>query len=399
MEFTYKAKTNKGELIKGEIEAKDQDSACTLLREKSLYIIDIKTKKGGIDLKNLFNKKVGIKEKIIFTKQLGVMIKAGLSIIEALEALSDETENKNFSKLIDQMISDIKGGIPLSAALRKHPKVFSEIYINMVKSGEESGKLELVLSRLTKQLEKDYDLNRKVKGALAYPTFVMFALIAVMVLIMTLIIPNLKTIFDDAGVELPLLTRIIMGMSFFLKNNIIMILIAVFVLMFLLFWYTKTKTGKRNKDFLVVRIPVIGALLKKTYYARFTRTFASLTASGLPLVDVFNVASNTVGNVYYKEEIARMAEKIKTGREISTTLKDSKLMPKMVGQLATVGEKSGNLDEVFDTLADFYDRDVETATATLSTMLEPILMVVMGVGIGLVIVSVLQPIYGLVNAI
>lgn len=398
MQFTYKAKNKQGEVVKGTIDAENQVAAETVLREKNLFVIEIKGTKKNITEKYL-KKNIPIKDKIIFTEQLGVMIKSGISIVEGLRALEEETENKNFALIIKKIVSDIEGGTPFSAALGKHPAAFSEIYINMVRSGEQSGKIDIVLLRLASQIEKEYELKRKIKGALAYPIFVMIALVAVLVLIITFVIPQLKIVFDDAGVTLPLLTRILIGLSLFFKEDGLFILIALIVVVIAGIQFRKTKSGKRIFDTLILKIPVFGLLLKKSYMAQFTRTFASLVSSGLPLMDVFRVAGKTTGNILYETEIAEMATEIKAGQPISTTLKKSKLMPKMVGQLASVGERSGNIDEVFDTLADFFDRDVDNITSNLSTLLEPIIMVVMGIGIGLVIVAVFQPIYGLVNAI
>ncbi|MCL5410680.1 MAG: type II secretion system F family protein [Patescibacteria group bacterium] len=398
MQFIYKAKDNKGNASKGTIEADEASSASLSLREKGLYVTEIKSQSRE-RLPLHFGKKVQIKDKIIFTQELGIMLKSGLSIIDALESLKEETTNRYFEGEISKIIFDTRGGAPFSKALSKHPDIFDDIYVNMVKSGEESGKIEVVLNRLAIQMQKDYELTRKIKGALAYPAFVMVALVGVLALVMIVIIPQLKLIFDDAGVPLPILTRVIIKMSFILKNYGIYILAVLIALVISVMQFNKTPSGRLTLDKLKMRIPVIGSLLKKTYVSRFTRTFAALTSSGLPLVEVFEVSSKVVGNVVYQEEIAKMAEKVKSGHSISSTLKASELMPKMIGQLSAVGEKSGNVDEVFDTLADFFDRDIDSMTANLSTMLEPVLMVVMGVGIGIIIVSVLQPIYGLVNAI
>ena len=398
MQYSYKAKNTEGKIVKGIMDAESETIAQNVLREKNLFILEIKGTKEKL-LEKYFKKKIAIKDKIIFTEQLGIMIKSGISIIDGLRALEEETENVKFAIIIKKIISDIEGGTPFSKALEKHDEAFSEIYVNMVKSGEQSGKIDLVLVRLSSQLEKEYELKRKIKGALAYPIFVLFALIAVMVLVITYVIPQLKAVFDDAGVSLPLLTRILIGISVFLQKDGLYILIAFILLAVSIIQFKKTTSGKKVFDTLLLKIPIFGMLLKKSYMAQFTRTFSSLVASGLPLMDVFRVAGGTIGNVLYEKEIEKMAEEIKAGQPISATLKKSKLMPKMVGQLAAVGEKSGNIDEVFDTLADFFDRDVDNITSNLSSLLEPVIMVVMGVGIGLVIVAIYQPIYGLVNAI
>lgn len=398
MQFTYKAKNSEGKIVSGKIDAENSGAASTQLHEQKLYVFEIKTNEKDIKEK-LFKKKISVKDKIIFTQQLGVMIAAGISIIDALEALKEETENQTFSDQIKKIITDLKGGTPLSKALSAYPETFTEIYVNMVKSGEESGKIDVVLKRLSVQLEKEYEINRKIKSALLYPIIVCIALIVVLTLVIVVIIPQLKTIFDDAGVSLPASTKFLIFLSNALTHYGLYILAIGVVLFLFAKRFKKTPKGKRYFDKLALKIPVFGDLLKKSYMARFTRTFASLVASGLPLLDVFRVSRNIVGNVLYEDEINEMIVEVKAGKTVSAALRGSPLFPKMISQLAAVGEKSGSTDQVFDTLADFFDRDVDTMTTNLSTLLEPIIMLVMGAGIGFVIISVLQPIYGLVNAV
>lgn len=397
MNFNYVVKDKNSKISRGVIDAEDKKAASMSLSEKDFYVISISEKTE--QKLSFLRKKISLKDKIIFTEQLAIMIRSGLSIIEALEALQEETQNKYFYEAIGKIISSVEGGAAFSKSLSMFPDIFSEIYISMVDSGEKSGKVDEVLTQLASQLEKDYELTRKIRGALSYPIFVMIALVAVMVLILTYIIPQLKLIFEDSGVKLPVMTRVIIGLSEYLKVYGLYIFIALFILIVLLMRWRKTASGRKTFDKAILKLPVFGVLLKKTYMARFSRTFASLTASGLPLLEVFKVSGNTIGNVVYQEEIEKIAQKVQSGQPVSITLKQSEIFPKMIGQLSTVGEKSGNLDEVFVTLANFFERDVDNITANLSAILEPLLMVVLGVGIGLIIVSVLQPIYGLVNAI
>ena len=399
MLFAYKVKDKTGRTIKGTTEAHDIAEAGQSLRDQNLFTIDLRPANTNFNLANIFKKKVSIKDKIIFTKQLGVMTRSGLSLIEALEALEKECENENFAKQIKKMVSDIKGGAPLSKAMENHKDTFNDIYVNMIKSGEKSGKVEMVLDRLAAQLEKDYDLNRKIKGALSYPIFILLALVVVAVLVLTYIIPQLTLIFEDAGVELPAITRFIIALSASLKNYGVYYLLVIAVIVISVMQFKKTKAGISFYDGLITRIPVFGTLLKKTYMARFTRNFAALSSSGLPLIEVFKITADTIGNVHYKKEIDEMAYKVKSGKSISSSIKESELFPPMVGQLSSVGEKSGSVDEVFDTLADFYDKDIDNITSNFSALLEPVIMLVLGAGVGFLVIAVLQPIYGLVNAI
>lgn len=396
MEFSYLAQNKAGKKIRGKIEAENNIAATTLLREQELFVVNLKPK-GQFSLS--WRKRVSLKDKIIFTEQLGVMIKSGLPLTDALASLANESENKYFAGITRQIIREVEGGAPLSKAISKHPNIFSEIYINLVKSGEKSGNLDLVFSRLTLQLQKDYELTRKIRGALSYPIFVLCALLGVMSIVLIFIIPQLQNIFTDAGVELPLITKTVIGLSLALKNYGVFILVGVIGFIFLLSRWRKTNSGRHFFDLFFLKIPVIGLLLKKSYMARFCRTFASLISSGLPVLEVIKISGSVIGNSLYEEETTKMVAKVKEGTPISKALKESSLFPMMIGQLSTVGEKSGSLGEVFDTLANFFDRDVDNITSNLSVMLEPFLIVIMGIGIGAVILSVLQPIYGLVNAI
>jgi type IV pilus assembly protein PilC len=362
-----------------------------------LFISKIDSENGRKSVFSFLSGKTSLKDKIILTQQLAVMIKSGLSVVDALDALKGEVSNKKFAKEIGEIINDVKGGTQLSDAMAKFPDSFSEVYVNTVKSGEKSGKLDSVLDGLTVQLEKDYEISSKLRGAMVYPIFVMITLIVVMAVILIVIIPQLKLIFDDAGAPLPALTRAIVAISFFLKNNIIWIVIGIAILSVLISYFAKTKEGRHLFDSMKLHIPVLGNLFKKTYMAKFTRTFAGLTSAGLPLLDIFETSKRVIGNVLYEEELDRMIKKVEVGQSVSKVLKESKLFPAIIGQLASVGEKSGSMDKVFESMANFFDKDVENITNNLSTLLEPILMIVMGAGIGLIIMSVLQPIYGLVN--
>lgn len=400
MLFLYKAKNNKGDPVSGSIDSSDKQAAIRSLKEKDLFVVSLSEKSGSHDtMSKLFAKKVGLKDKIIFTKQLSIMIRSGLSILDALESLQEESSNKQLHAIILNLISEIQGGASLSQAMASHREVFGDIYISMIRSGEKSGKVDEVLERLAVQLEKDYDIIRKIKGALSYPIFILVTMVVVVALVIIVVIPPLKSIFDDAGVSLPALTKMMIALSYFLKDNGLYVLAGLVVVVVSIARWQKTKTGKHFFDKLVLMIPIINKLIVKSYMARFTRTFAALTASGLPLMDVFKSSSQVIGNVIYEEEIMKIGKKVENGELLSAVFKKSKLFPSMVGQLSAVGEKSGNVDEVFESMADFFERDVDTITSNLSSLLEPILMVLIGGGVGVIVVSVLQPIYSLVNAI
>jgi len=399
MFYTYKARDKHGQTVKGEVEAADPKGAIASLRESGVFVSVIKPKSHKKNFLTDLFKKTALKDRIIFTQQLGIMIRSGLSVVGALEALSEQTGNKTFAEDINQVISDVKGGMALSDAFAKHERSFDSIYVNTVRSGEKTGKLDEVLLRLTVQLEKDYDLNKKIRGAMVYPAFIMIALIAVMVLVLIFIIPQLKLIFDETGVPLPALTRAVIALSEFLQAYVLYVVIGAIGIYFGFRALVRTPSGRLIFDKFKLKIPVFGNLLIKTYMAKFSRTFAGLSAAGLPLLEIFKTTQDVVPNLVYQNAIANMAKKVESGEPISKVIRDYDLFPKMMAQLASVGEKSGSIDEVFDSMANFFDKEVENITSNLSTLLEPMLMVVMGGGVGLLIVSVLQPIYGLVNAI
>lgn len=383
----------------GTVEAENQKAAAAAIKEQGLFVLQIGEKKQFLPLNFLFKDRVPLKDKIIFTKQLSIMVRSGLSLVDALNSLKTESLNKTLVGVIDDIVAKVEGGTAFSKALAQHEAIFGDVYVNMVRSGEESGKLDVVLDRLSVHLEKDYDLVRKIQGALYYPAFVMVTMVVVIALVIALVIPQLKAIFDDAGVSLPAITKGMIGLSLFLKNFGLYVLAGVVAFSILALRWQRTRSGKRFFDRWMLKIPIFSMLLKKSYMARFTRTFAALVASGLPLLEVFRSSSMVIGNVLYEEELVLMAKKVETGTAVSVVFKKSTMFPGMIGQLAAIGEKSGNMDEVFDSMADFFEKDVDNITSNLSALIEPILMVVIGIGVGLVVVAVLQPIYGLVNAI
>ncbi|HOX41080.1 MAG TPA: type II secretion system F family protein [bacterium] len=401
MQFFYKAKTEQGKIVKGTLEAQTRSGAVSLLKDEGLFVTLVKEQKGGLLSFSFGTSKqsIPLKEKILFTKHFGLMVRSGLSVVETLTALAEETPNKAMSAVIKSLLEDISGGKSISEAFEKRSNIFGEIYINMLKSGEQSGKLDVILERLAIQLEKEYGLARKIKGALSYPLFVLVTMVAVTAIIIVFVIPQLKIVFDDAGVKLPLLTRIMLGTSDLLRQYGRYLLVVLVISVIIIMRWKQSKSGHRVIDHLIIYIPVIGTLVKKSYLARFTRTFSSLLASGLPMLSVFKFSAKVIGNVYYEEECNQIAKHVETGEKISVLFKRSKYFPKMIGQMAAVGEKSGQMDAVFGSMADFYDKEVDDITGNLSTLLEPIMMVIMAIGVGLVIVSVLQPIYGLVDTI
>lgn len=400
MLFSYKAKDETGQILTGQIEASSEAEAGKILGEKKLFITDLKNQEKQIFSQiTIFKKDVSLKEKIIFTKELSMMIKSGLALVDALESLKEQTESQTLSKAVGDIINDVKGGSPLSQALNKFPKIFPPVYISITASGEKSGKLDEVLERLAEQLQKDYDLITKVKNAITYPVVIVIALIGIMILMMTLVIPQMKSIFTEMGVALPLMTRVLLNTSDLLVKYWYVLIIAVVAIVFLIKLWSKSKVGGLVIDTVKIRVPIFGQLVVKVYMARFTRTMATLVASGLPMLEIITTVKAVVGNRVYDPLFDQIYKDIESGVPMSLALKKHKRFPLMIAQMVATGEKSGKIDYVLLNVADFYDKEVESSTSNLTAMIEPILILVIGAAVGLAIASVILPMYSLVNVI
>jgi len=396
-EFVYEAKTTEGQMVKGEVEAAGKEEAVALLHKEGIFILNLERKKQKIS--QFFQKRVSLKEKIVFTNELAIMIRSGLPVVKSLESLQEQTTNQYFASVIEKIIVDVKGGDPLSEALAKYPDIFPPLYISVTKSGEKAGKLDEVFLRLAQQLDKDYALLLRVKGAMLYPAFILGALIIVIVLIMIFVMPQLEDVFNDLGASLPLTTNILLKVSSFVRHLWYLLLILI-LLMFVAYRYlARSHSGGAWLDRIKIKLPLFGQLLRKVYMARFARTAATLVSAGLPLLQTLQTLEDVIGNRVYKEDIKKVEGKVETGYQLSAALKQSPLFPAMFTNLISVGEQAGNLDQALINLADFFDREVENTTKNLSDLIEPILIVLVGIGIALVIASVLMPIYNLVNVV
>ena len=399
--FTYKIRTLEGKLQKGIVVAIDQRAAMQKVRELGGVVLQLENeaspKKGGFHF--TLNRGLSLKDRIVFTEQLAVMLKAGITLVQALKGLGEESDNKVLVGIISTLVADIEGGKPFSSALAAHPKVFSTIYREMIHSAEKSGDVAEVLEKLTSQQQKEFDLRGKVKGALIYPAIVSTLLIAVIIMVITFILPKLTGLFTDSHVALPLSTRMLMGLSHFFTTDWLFLIIGLLMLVGGLKLAMRYRKGRRLWDLIKIRMPILGPFMRKSYMARFTESFASLAQAGIPVLDIFNTLKGVMGNCIYEEEIAKIAADVENGIKVSTAIRKSKYFPAMVGQLVSVGEQSGDLAGIFNVLGEFFEKEVDTMARNLSTILEPVIMIVMGVVIGFVLVSVLQPIYGLVNAV
>jgi type II secretory pathway component PulF len=325
------------------------------------------------------------------------MIRAGLPIIKSLEALRKQSENHYFQDVISQMINAVKGGQTLSKSMARYPHIFSEIYIAVVKAGEETGQLASVLLTLSEQQEKEADLISKIKSAMIYPAIILCTLIGVAFLIIFFVLPNLEKIFTESGQQLPILTRILLGTSKVFTSYWYIIFPVLIGIFFALRIWFKTDQGRTIYDRLKITTPVFGNLSKKVYMARFSRTMAMLVQASLPILQSLKIVQKTISNVHYNEAFNRINKAVESGKPLSEAIDKEVLFPAMVAQLTNLGEQSGNLESVLLEVANFYDKEVDAVTRNLSALLEPLLLLVMGAGVGFVVAAVLGPIYGMVQ--
>lgn len=386
----------------GRIEAVSRGAAAEILTKdrQGIYITELAEEKestlAGI---SIFSKKISLQDKLFFIQQLAIMVKSGLSLTGALDSLKNQTKNKTMHNALSDILSDVKGGQALSSALAKHPELLSDVYIKIIAAGEKSGKLDRILLKLAKDLEKSYDLRGRIRGAMLYPIFLVIMIFVVAIIILTTIIPQLKTMFADVGVALPITTRALIALSdAFTKYWWLMIIIAIGLAIFLR-WYAKTEGGRTVFDTIKIKLPIFGNLNQKIYLARFSRTLNTLTSAGMPILEVFSTLEEVVGNSIYAKEISNARKKIEAGMPVSAALKESKHFPPVLTDLLAVGEKSGNLNYVLRNVTRFFEREVDYTTKNLATLLEPIMMVIMGVGVAFIVAAVIMPIYGLVQVI
>lgn len=401
-EYLYKARDPAGIIKTGQISADNETNAAELLAEHKLILTRLSVKsERSIDLAQLLNvlNRVKAKDRVIFTRQLGTMIKSGLPIVQALHVLSEQTSNQKFQLIIRTMASSIEGGSSFSSALAKYPKVFDRVYVNLVRAGEASGKLDETLDRLATQQEKSYRLAGKVQSALLYPGFVFIALIGATVLMLIVVIPPLKAIFGESGAELPLATKALIAMSDALLKFWYLFIVAAVGVVFGARWYLGTKQGHAGWDRVKLKMPIFGGLFQKIYIARMTRTLATLVGSGVPILEALEIVADSVGNSVYAKALREAAKQVEAGTPLSQPLKANPAFPPLVPQMVSVGEQTGKMDQVLTKLADFYEEEVDTITRNLSTLMEPIIMVVMGIAVGGLLIAILMPIYSLGNVI
>jgi type IV pilus assembly protein PilC len=392
--FAYTARTLNGELKSATLEAPSRDDVIAQLRRQRLIVVKIDEEKKRKRLG-----KVTTKDIVIFTRQFSTMINAGLPLVQALDILSKQSENKALQEVTRQVVYDVESGHTVADALAKHPKAFTELYTNMVAAGEAGGILDTILMRLATFLEKNDALIGKVKSAMVYPGVIMSVAAVAIVVLLIFVIPTFESMFASVNLALPLPTRVVIGMSNFLQSWWWGVGLGIYAFIFLLKRYYATPSGKLAIDKFMLKLPVLGDLLRKSSVSRFTRTLGTLISSGVSILDGLEITAKTAGNRVIHDAIMESRASIAGGDTISAPLAKSAVFPPMVISMIAVGEQTGGLDEMLTKIADFYDTEVDTAVSGLLSLMEPVMIVLLGVVVGGMVVAMYLPIFDMINAV
>ncbi len=397
--YIWVAETKKGRKLKGELEAGNEKIALNQLRKRNFTVKKLKPKPKDLFANVPFMQpKVKNKDLVIFTRQFSTMIDAGLPLVQGLSILAEQSENPTFKKILKEITRDVEGGSTLAEAMRKHPKVFDDLYVNLVAAGELGGILDTILRRLAEYIEKSEKLKSQIKGAMTYPVVVMCIAIIVIAVILIFVIPVFEEMFSDFGSALPGPTQIVVNMSRFMKTNFIWVALGIGVIVYAFKRYRGTAGGRRATDKLLLKMPIFGDLLKKVAVARFTRTLGTMITSGVPILDALDIVARTSGNKILEEIILEVRVSIAEGQTIAEPLSENDIFPGMVIQMISVGEATGALDTMLGKIADFYDEEVDVAVSALTSMLEPLLMVFLGGSIGGLVIAMYLPIFQMAAA-
>ncbi|OIP25305.1 hypothetical protein AUK11_00885 [bacterium CG2_30_37_16] len=395
--FVYTAKNAQGQLISGVLEAPDANAVAKALVEKQLYPVKIEQKKSGSSQKVTasFFDRISTKQKAQTIRQFATLITAGLPVAKALSVLVKQLDKPYIKKIFANILKDIENGESLSKAFSRFPSVFSVTEISLLQAGEASGTLDGVLTRMARQLEKDYSLKSKIRSAMIYPSFVLVAVLGVIGVMFVYVIPKMQTLYDSFKGKLPAVTLLLMNISKFMVQYWWMILVGIIGTIVAIKAFISTPGGRILWDKLKINIPGIGVLVKMVILARFTRTLGTLMGSGVPVLDSLTISSNACGNVIYKERVLKVAEAVKGGKSLSEPLENDKYFPPVVCQMIGVGEQTGEMDKMLEGLANYYEEEVDTLIKGLSAIIEPVIIVVLGLVVGGIMVAIMLPIYRL----
>lgn len=398
--FKYEARDpNTNKKVSAEVQADSEKSAARLIREQGLTPVSIRQASGGDGgLFDRIKNRISTKDKVLFSRQLSTLINAGLPLVQSLRNVSGQTQNKALQSIISKIITDVEAGSSFSAALAKHPKVFDNVFVNLVAAGEASGTLDKALERLADQQEKDAEIIRKIRGAMIYPAIVIVVMIAVVGFMILTVMPQVEKIYSDIpGANLPIITRILLAISNFTINYWWAVLLGLALVVFLTTRWARSFGGKQAIDKAKMKAPIFGPLFMKVYMARFTRTGTTLVASGVPLIQVLEIIAKAINNIHIERAITKAIEKVKGGKALSEAIRNDPNFLQLVPDMIQIGEQSGSLEDMLAKTADYYEKEVDEQIKTISTIIEPILMVLLGVVAFGIVAAVLLPVYGLVN--
>lgn len=399
--YDYKAKDPDGATLTGAVEAPSEAVALDTLKERLLIVISLKERKRM----TLFQSSLGFfnrvprKDVVLFARQLAVMISATVPIVQALRILVKQTSNITFKIIVSEIADEVDGGARLSASLARYPQAFSDFFVHMIRSGETTGKLDETLNYLADQQEKDYDLENKIRGAMIYPGFILSAMIVIGTLMMIFVIPQLTDSLISSGAELPAATKLLIFVSDTLKNFWWLIAAVGGIAVGIARFYIRTPAGHRQFDTIKFHLPIFGQIFQKIYLVRFSRSFSTLIASGIPVTRALEIVADVIGNVIYKELTLATIKEVEAGNSIASVMSQSKVVPPMLPQMMIVGEQTGKLDLILDKLAGFYAKELENLVANLVSIIEPLILVMMGGAVAVIVMAILLPLYNLSGSI
>jgi type IV pilus assembly protein PilC len=395
--FVWEGRNRYGDLVRGERVARSQEELTRVLQREQITVSSVGKKGVKFKIPFLKRERVSLKELAIYSRQLSVLIDADLPLIQSLNMLAEQTRNKYFKGVIQTIRRDVEAGSTLNQAKKKYPKVFDDLYCNLVASGEQSGSLDVMLRRLSEFLEKILKLRSQVKQAMTYPVVILAFSIVVVIFMMWKVVPIFSGIFVELGANMPFLTRIILGISVFIQKYILVVFVAIIVAVFLFRYFVQTPTGKSLKDTVTLRIPLFGKLLEKVALSRITRTLSTLLSGGVPMLESLKITSSTAGNMVIEGRILEARSRVAGGASLMDALKERAHFPFMLTQMVGVGEATGNLDAMLSKLAEFYDEEVDSAVGSLLSVLEPILMIIIGGLVGTIVISMYLPVFSLMQ--
>lgn len=403
MKFTFTAKDASGTLKKGTVESIDQSTAVQMLQQNKLVPISVeRDMPGRFSIEREIHKmleRVTQKELMVFFRQFATLIDARVPVVSSLRAIGDQTDNGYLRTIISEVANDLEDGSSFSDALAKYPDTFSPLVINMVRSGEISGNLQKSVIFIADNIERNYLLSSRIRGALFYPAFVVTVAAIVAFIVVSFILPKLTSLIKDLGVEIPWYTRIMMSFGDFMNSYWWAVLILILGFIGSIAYYAQTENGRKEWHHMVLKLPVIGTLMKYVYLARFADNFSALLASGIPVVRALHVVADVVGNSVYQAIILRAADEVKTGKTISSVFAHYPQVPPIVSRMILVGEETGKMNHVLESTSRFYSQEVENMTRNLTSLIEPVLIVFLGIGVGILVVSVIMPIYNIAGSI